>query len=71
MIFFKIITTKQKFRTETHNIKKRKWSIKSIVYQQTQITDRNSSKKKQWRHRATIKQKKKQLQEVLMYQQAL
>lgn len=50
---------KQQFRTETHNIKKKKWSIKSIVYHQIQITDRNSNKKKQWRNRATRKQKKK------------
>lgn len=50
-----MVTTKQKSRAETQNIKKKKLRKKIIENHQTKMEYRNTKKKKKWRHRAVRK----------------
>ena len=48
-----MVTTKQKSRAETQNIKKEKLRKQIVENHQTKIEDRNTKEK--WRHRAVRK----------------
>ena len=52
-----MVTTKQKIRAESQIINKEKTEKTTTESHQTEMADRNTRKKKQWKYRITRKQK--------------